>query len=62
MASSPPKHSWIGLIVLLVICFAAAGVGGAVTTPKILGWYATLFWRSLGFKDYCLTMERANQP
>lgn len=20
------------------------------------------FWRSLGFEDYCLTMERANQP
>jgi tryptophan-rich sensory protein len=40
MASSPPKHSWIGLIVLLVICFAAAGVGGAVTTPKIPGWSA----------------------
>jgi tryptophan-rich sensory protein len=37
-----PRHSWIGLIVLLVICFAAAGIGGAVTTPKIPGWYATL--------------------
>lgn len=37
-----PKHSRIGLIVLLVLCFAAAGVGGAVTTPKIPGWYATL--------------------
>ncbi len=42
MAPSTPKHSWIGLIVLLVICFAAAGVGGAVTTPKIPGWYAAL--------------------
>jgi tryptophan-rich sensory protein len=42
MTPSPLKHPWIGLIVLLVICFAAAGVGGAVTTPKIPGWYANL--------------------
>jgi len=38
----PPKHPWIGLVVFLAICFAAAGIGGAVTTPKIFGWYATL--------------------
>ena len=37
-----PKHPWIGLAVLLVVCFAAAGIGGAVTTPKIGTWYATL--------------------
>lgn len=42
MAPSPPKRPWIGLIVFLVVCFAAAGIGGAVTTPKIPGWYATL--------------------
>lgn len=39
---TPPKYPWIGLIVLLIVCFAAAGIGGAVTTPKIGGWYATL--------------------
>ena len=37
-----PKYPWLGLIVLLAICFAAAGIGGAVTTPKINDWYATL--------------------
>ena len=37
-----PKYQWIGLAVLLVVCFAAAGIGGAVTTPKIGTWYATL--------------------
>jgi tryptophan-rich sensory protein len=37
-----PKHPWIGLVVLLVVCFAAAGIGGAVTTPKIATWYTTL--------------------
>ena len=38
----PPKHPWLALVVFLVVCFAAAGIGGAVTTPKIGGWYATL--------------------
>ena len=42
MAATRPKHSWIGLVVLLAVCFAAAGIGGAVTTPKITNWYATL--------------------
>ena len=36
------KQSLLGLVVLLVVCFAAAGIGGAVTTPKIGTWYATL--------------------
>jgi len=31
-----------GLMISLAICFAAAGIGGAVTTPKIGTWYATL--------------------
>lgn len=42
MAPSPPKYPWLGLAVILVVCFAAAGIGGAITTPKIPGWYATL--------------------
>ena len=37
-----PKHSWLVLVAFLVICFAAAGIGGAVTTPKIGTWYSTL--------------------
>lgn len=37
-----PRQSWLGSVVLLFVCFAAAGIGGAVTTPKIAGWYATL--------------------
>jgi tryptophan-rich sensory protein len=36
------KHPLLGLIVFLTVCFAAAGIGGAVTTPKIGTWYATL--------------------
>lgn len=38
----PLKSSMIALVVFLVVCFAAAGIGGAVTTPKISTWYATL--------------------
>ena len=37
-----PKHPWIGLVLFLVVCFAAAGIGGAVTTPKIGTWYRRL--------------------
>ena len=36
------KYPVLGLVVFLVVCFAAAGIGGAVTTPKIGTWYATL--------------------
>ena len=42
MTHLPPKHPWIGLILLLLLCFGAAGIGGAVTAPAIDGWYATL--------------------
>jgi len=42
MPATAPKYPGLGLIVLLIVCFAAAGIGGAVTTPKIDNWYATL--------------------
>ena len=29
------EHPWLGLVGLLIACFAVAGVGGAVTTPNI---------------------------
>jgi tryptophan-rich sensory protein len=38
----PPTHPYLGLAIFIVVCFAAAGIGGAVTTPKIATWYATL--------------------
>ncbi|MGO9112447.1 MAG: hypothetical protein ACLP9L_24720 [Thermoguttaceae bacterium] len=38
----PPPHPYLALVVFLFICFAAAGIGGAVTTPKIATWYSTL--------------------
>lgn len=31
-----------GLFASILICFAAAGLGAAVTTPQIRGWYATI--------------------
>ena len=42
MSATAPKYPWLGLVVFLVVCFAAAGIGGAVTTPKIATWSATL--------------------
>ena len=42
MATTSPTRPYLGLVVILVVCFAAAGIGGAVTTPKIATWYATL--------------------
>jgi benzodiazapine receptor len=42
MTYSPPRYPWVGLIVLLILCFAVAGVGGLVTTPNIPNWYADL--------------------
>ena len=38
----PPTQHWLVLVVLLIICFAVAGVGGLVTTPSIPNWYAGL--------------------
>jgi tryptophan-rich sensory protein len=35
-------HQWFGFFVLVFACFAVAMIGGAVTTPKIDNWYATL--------------------
>lgn len=44
--SRDPSRSFsndvIGLIVAVVACFAAAGLGGLVTTPQIPNWYADL--------------------
>lgn len=42
MAAMGPKRQVLGLVVLLVLCFGAAGIGGAVTSPQIGNWYATL--------------------
>ena len=38
----PPTRPYLALVVFLVICFAAAGIGGAGTMRKIATWYATL--------------------
>ena len=42
MAATPREHPWLGLVVLVAICFAVAAVGGIITSPKIDNWYATL--------------------
>lgn len=36
------KIVWNKLIISILICFSAAYIGSAATTPKIQSWYATL--------------------
>ncbi len=38
----PTKHHWLAFVVLLILCFAVAGLGGLATTPNIPNWYANL--------------------
>ena len=42
MNQTLPKYPWIGLVVLIALCFAVAGIGGLATTPNIPHWYAGL--------------------
>jgi tryptophan-rich sensory protein len=42
MAADSRKQSWLALVVLIVVCFAIAGLGGMATTPSIPNWYAGL--------------------
>jgi translocator protein len=41
MPSTSSNH-WLALVVLLIVCFAVAGVGGLATAPSIPNWYAGL--------------------
>ena len=41
MPTTPRKHI-LALVVLLILCFAVAGVGGLATAPSIPNWYAGL--------------------
>jgi translocator protein len=42
MTHSPLNHSWLALVVLLILCLAVAGIGGLATAPSIPNWYAGL--------------------
>ena len=37
-----PRRQLAGLLICIAVCFAAAGLGGLVTTPNIPDWYAQL--------------------
>jgi translocator protein len=41
MPAAPNNH-WLALVVLLILCFVVAGVGGLATAPSIPNWYAGL--------------------
>jgi benzodiazapine receptor len=42
MAMTRSLHPWLALVLLIVICFAVAGLGGLAATPNIPNWYAGL--------------------
>ena len=33
---------WIGLVIFIVVCLGAGGLGSIATTPEIEGWYKTI--------------------
>ncbi len=41
-AEKTTSTKWIGLIIWIAICFAAAGIGALMTAPALSDWYATL--------------------
>ena len=40
--SNKPNHPWLALVLLIVLCFGVATLGGVATTPNIPNWYAGL--------------------
>jgi tryptophan-rich sensory protein len=43
---------WIGLLVIMLVCLAAGGIGAFATTPEIAGWYKTIKKPSWNPPDY----------
>lgn len=46
------SKQWIGLILFLVACLGAGGLGAIATTPEIEGWYKTIEKPSWNPPDY----------
>jgi translocator protein len=42
MNDEKSEHPWLALVLLIVICFSVAGLGGLTTTPNIPNWYVGL--------------------
>ena len=40
--NAPRRNTWIGLLGWIVLCFAAAAIGSAFTTPSLENWYREL--------------------
>ena len=46
------RTRWIGLVVFVVVCLGAGGLGAIATTPEIEGWYTTIEKPSWNPPDY----------
>jgi tryptophan-rich sensory protein len=40
--NAPRRNAWLGLVAWIVLCFAAAAIGSAFTTPSLEPWYRDL--------------------
>ena len=46
------RTRWIGLVIFIVVCLGAGGLGAIATTPEIEGWYKTIEKPSWNPPDY----------
>ncbi len=46
------RSRWAGLVIFVVVCLGAGGLGAIATTPEIEGWYKTLVKPSWNPPDY----------
>jgi tryptophan-rich sensory protein len=46
------RTRWLGLVVFIVVCLGAGGLGAIATTPEIEGWYKTIEMPSWNPPDY----------
>lgn len=47
-----PRIRWIGLVMFIIVCLGAGGLGAIATTPEIEGWYKTIEKPSWNPPDY----------
>lgn len=46
------RTRWLGLVLFILICLAAGGLGAIATTPEIDGWYRTIIKPEWNLPDW----------
>lgn len=52
MTNASHRNDWIDLVIFLIVCLSAGGLGAIATTPEIEGWYKTINKPSWNPPDY----------